>query len=142
MPSETGIVAHCNSNFRFAGLVRHVIQIAIGIGVLVIDGRRDYAFINGLAYRSRLDCTGRPKEMTGHGLSGTDLQTVLGMISENVFQGNGLRFVVVGGGSPMGIDLIDTRRLCFRNCKGLIHAMSKSLAFPVRGGYVKGVTGG
>ena len=68
VPAETGIVAHGDIDSNLSGLIRHVIEIAVGIGFLVVDGRRNDAGLDGFAASGSLDGAGGSQQVTGHGL--------------------------------------------------------------------------
>lgn len=54
---------------RFVG---HVVQVAFGVGVLQINGGREYLTVDGQRCKDCFDGTRGAQEMSGHGLSGAD----------------------------------------------------------------------
>ena len=62
--AEADIVITARS--RFAGGIRHVIEIAVGVGRLVVDGRRQAAVAQRLNAERGFQRAGRAEQMTGH----------------------------------------------------------------------------
>ena len=84
-------------------LLGNVVEVALGVGLFVIDSRRSNVVLDRLAYGGGLDGSGGAEEVPGHRLRGADGQTVLGMCPENVFQGKSFGTVVVGRRSAVSV---------------------------------------
>ena len=82
VPAEARIVAHREVDGERPGLVWNVVQVAIGIGFLVIDGGRDQTGLDGLAAGGRLDGPGGTQKMACHRLGGAHQEGIPGMVAE------------------------------------------------------------
>src|SRR3989304_5062079 len=83
----------------------NIVQVAVRVGMVQVDGGWDYPLLNREDTEDSLYSTGGPQEMAGHGFGGAHRQSV-GVGPENRFDGFGLHFIVEGGGSAVGIDVI------------------------------------
>lgn len=85
-------------------LIGHIVQIAIRIWVVQIDGRRNYALMQ---CQHRYDCfhrACRTKHMAGHGLGGTD-QNLRRFFSQRRFNRLRFRFIIQRRPGSMGVDI-------------------------------------
>src|SRR5690606_5383596 len=72
LAAEAEVVAHGNADRFLAGLVGHVVEVAVGVRFVEVDGRGDRAFLNGFRADDGLDAAGGAEEVAGHGLGGAD----------------------------------------------------------------------
>ena len=70
MPPKSKRVGECDVDCALAGLVGDVVEIAGGIRMLVVDGRRHDVVVDRQDRDHGLHAAGAPEEMTGHGLGG------------------------------------------------------------------------
>ena len=126
-----------------AGLrdVRRVVEVAIGIRVLVIDGRRDHARVDGHHAGGRLDAAGGTQEVTGHGLGRGD-GDLGGEVAEGTLDREGLAAVVDRGRGAVGVDVTHFGLLDAGLGEGAVEAERKALPFLILAGDVIGVAGG
>src|SRR5207245_2157331 len=64
--AEAERVAHGGADRDLARDVGDVVQVALRIGILVVDGRRQHAVLDGLDAGDRLDPATRPQQVAGH----------------------------------------------------------------------------
>src|SRR5215469_10519908 len=88
-----------------ARTVGNIIEIAQRIRVVEVDGRGSDLIANGQHSDARLEATGAPQQVTGHGLRGTDGQ--LGsMGAKGALECLGLDTVADIGGSAVRVDVL------------------------------------
>ena len=68
-----------------ARLVRHVVEVALRVGVPVVDRRRQHAVVERQRAHHRLDRAGRPEAVARHGLRRRDRELV-GVVAEDLLQ--------------------------------------------------------
>src|SRR3972149_3684966 len=71
------------------GLIGHVIQVALGVGVLIVDGGVDYAVPDRLQTGDALHGAGGAEGVADHGLGGADRYAV-SLVAEGLVVGGGL----------------------------------------------------
>src|SRR5262249_37817095 len=69
LPSETKTVAEYVLDFFFAGRIGHIVQIALRIGVFIIDCWRKHAFTQGHDRNDELNGAGRGDQVSDHALA-------------------------------------------------------------------------
>src|SRR5437588_7949773 len=66
--AEAEAVGDCPADTRLASLVRHVIEIAVRVGRLVIDGRVNQAALDRQGGRDQLDAARSAEQVADHAL--------------------------------------------------------------------------
>ena len=115
------------------GLVGHVVQAALGVGVVEIDGGRKLLVDERQHGDAGFESAGAAEQMAGHGLGAADLELVAqGVLAED--QLNGARFVAVAGrgGGGVGVDVAHLFRLDARVFERGPHAALRALRPPER----------
>src|ERR1700736_4479331 len=74
VPTKSKTVAHRRAGLPLAGFVGHVVEIALWIGVLIVDGGPDPARLERLDAGQALERARRAEHMTGHALGRRDDQ--------------------------------------------------------------------
>ena len=106
VPAETEAVGEDPAHPCLACLVRHVVQIASGIGRLVVDGGVDQAVLDGQGANDQLYATAGPERVTKHALGAAHGESA-GVIAEDLLDGLRLCFVTQRGAGPVSIDVLD-----------------------------------
>lgn len=70
MPAKAQGIAHGIGKGCRSSLVGDDVQVAFLIGLFVMDGRRDVAFLQGLDRDDRFDGSAGAQQMSGVGLGG------------------------------------------------------------------------
>src|SRR5262249_31486062 len=91
-------------HFHLAGCIRHVVQIALGIGDDLIDGRRNGVSFDGLCTNGHLDRAGRAEHMTGRAFGRTDRQ-FSGVLAEDRLDSLSFSNIALWGRSAMRVDI-------------------------------------
>ena len=89
--------------------VRHVVQVALGVGVLEVDRRRDDAVLDREHGGDRLDAAGRAEQVPGHRLGRAD-RDAPGVLAEDRLDRLGLDRVVELRRGAVRVDVVDLRR--------------------------------
>ena len=139
VPAETETVADGDVYFCLAGGVGYVVQIALVIRVLQIDGRVDDAIPDGKDGGGQLDGPGSSEEVAGHALGGTDEEAVVGVGPEGFFDSTGLADITHGGGGGVRIDVIHFLRIHPGMAQRHLHAAGDMGAFRVGCGQMIGI---
>ena len=106
MATETEIVRHRDLKRRVGHIldVRHVIEVAIRVGRLVIDRRWHHLLLEHLTADSRLDATSCSKEMANRTFRRRDLDLRRVIFKRNLVR-EGLEFVIERSRCPVGVDV-------------------------------------
>ena len=123
-----------------AGDGGHVVQVALRVGVLQVDGGRDNALVDGEHGRQGRQGAGAPQQVPHHGLGRADGHTV-GMLPQGPLDGQRLGHVVQGGAGAVGDDVVHLLRLQSGRSQGAAHGPGRHLPRGFRGGDVVGVAG-
>ena len=86
-------------------LVGDIVQIALGIGTVQIDGGRDDAGLQSLQAGDGFDGARCTQHMARHGLGGADEGRPGIFFTQGLLDGQGLRHVVQGRAGAVGIDV-------------------------------------
>ena len=83
-----------------------IVEVALGVGLLVIYGRRDLPSVHGQQGEDGFDPPGGPETVPRHALCGAhhDLAAV---VAKDRFDGHGFVKVVKRRGGSVGIDVIN-----------------------------------
>ena len=105
--TEAEAVAESDVHFRFARDVWHVVEIALRIRLIEIDGGGHDIFLHGHQAGGDFHSTRGTEKVTCHGLGGTNKQTVFRVGTEAAF--DRLRFTNIAqtGGGTVSIDVAD-----------------------------------
>src|SRR5205823_2735702 len=108
---QTGIVAAKTKrvidggvDFNLASSMRHVVEIAFGVGEIEIDGGRHGLFFDGLDANGHLDGAGRSEHVSGGAFGGTDGH-MAGMFAKNSLDGLGFAHITLRCGGAVGADI-------------------------------------
>src|SRR5439155_9223911 len=94
-PAEAERVRHHVTDLLLARLIRDVVEIALRIGHLVVDRRRDDPCLHDLCCDRRFQSAGRAEEMAGHRFRGADGDFVR-LVAEHPLDRERLDFVTDG----------------------------------------------
>lgn len=101
-----------------AGCAGDEVDVALGIGVVVVLGRGDEAVADGLHGGDGRDGSGRSHEVTDGGLDRSD-GDVVEVRTEHGAERVGFGGVVADGGGAVGVDVLDVARGQVRVVEGL-----------------------
>lgn len=88
----------------------HVIQVALGVGVMKVGSRRDHPAVDRQRTRGDLDRSDRPERVSDHRFDRADRDSV-GVIAEGQLERGRLMAVILLGARAVGVDVRDVRRL-------------------------------
>lgn len=127
MPAEPERIIDHRVDRQFPRCIRHIIQIAFGIGLLVIDRRRNDVRLDGLGADGHFHRAGRAEHVTGRALGGADGQFPR-VITENRF--DRLRFadVALRRRSAVGVDVGNVRGIQAGGTQSHPHAARRAFA--------------
>src|SRR5439155_27207175 len=109
------------------GHMGDVIEIALRIRVVEIDGRGEHAVADGQQADDRLDAAGGRDQVPHHALGAGDPDLV-GVVPEGPLDGERLDRVVDGGAGPVRVDVVDVRGIEPRVGQSLFHAGDRATA--------------
>src|SRR3990172_12691718 len=89
-----------------AGLVGNVVEVAVGIADLVVDGRRNGSMAHSQYGDDRLDRPGPSEDVASHRLRRGDWHPI-SILAESELDGGGLGRVLGHGRSAVGVDVAD-----------------------------------
>jgi len=135
-------VGHGSLNLTFLrlveGEVQFVIYIRIIIILLVVDGRRDHAFLDGQNRGDGLYGACSSEKMSSHRLSRTQAHLV-GMLLEHAKDRLHLRRVSQWCGCSVHVDVVDLLRTHARILQSGFHDQNRARSFRVCRRHVVGV---
>ena len=117
---------------RFAGRVGDVIQVALGVGRLVVDRRRQHVVADRQQADDQLGGAGRGDQMPHHALGARD-RDLVGLVAEDALDRQRLDLVVDFGARAVGVDVVDVVEVQLRRRPG---AIRRHLAAPRPSGCV------
>ena len=120
MPAEAKRVGHGVLEGGVTGDVGDVVQVALGVGLVVVDGGGEFAAGEGQGRYHQLDAAGGAQRMADRGLGGGDGDLFRGG-AEDLFDGFGFGQVTQLGGRAMGVDVADLLGIEFRFFDGFGH---------------------
>lgn len=138
MSAETEGIVQNGGNRAFASCLGHVIEVALGIGLVQIDGWGDDAGFDGFQAGDHFDGSGTAEEVTGHGFGGTD-PDFTSVIAEDGFDGLGFADIALGGGGSVGVDIGDAIWGGVGDFQSPFHGAGGSGPFRGWGGHVIGI---
>ena len=140
MAAEAEGVVRDGVDFHLAGLVGYVVEVAVRVGGLVVDGRRDGAGLDRLAAGGHFDSAGGTEHVPGCSLGGADGQAS-GVFTKNRLDGLGFADVALRGGGAVGVDVGNVVRVESAGVERHAHGACAAFAFRRGGGHVVGVGG-
>mmetsp|Transcript_4969 Transcript_4969/g.16517 ORF Transcript_4969/g.16517 Transcript_4969/m.16517 type:complete len:213 (-) Transcript_4969:970-1608(-) len=107
VPAEAEVVGDSNLDGLLGDVldVRHVVEVAVRVGGLVVDRRRHDARLEHLAHDRRLDAARRTQEVAGGALGRRDLHLV-GVLPKHTLVRHRLELVVVRGRRAVRVDVV------------------------------------
>jgi len=127
------------ADFLLAGDVGDVVEVALGVGVVEIDGGGDQRIADGHGAGGGLYGAGCAQEVAGHRFAGADYEAVFGVVAEDGFDGFGLADVADSGRGAVSVDVIDVVVVDAGPIEGHAHAADRALAFGEGRGHVVGI---
>ena len=106
MSAEAQAVAQSVLHLHLTAHIRHIVQIALRVGLLVVDGGRRELVAEGQCGEHGLDAACAAQQMAGHAL-GADDGDVLGVVAEDGVDSGSLAAVVHVGAGAVGVDVVD-----------------------------------
>src|SRR5437588_12255271 len=138
LPAEAEAVHERGSHFHAAGLVGHVVEVAFGVVVAVVDGWGHDTVVDGLYAGEGRHGAGRAERVAYHALIGGD-SYFIGAVAHGALDGVGFGDVVEGGGRAVGADVVDVIRGEAAVLHGACHGEGRARAAGGRSGQVVGV---
>lgn len=132
MTAEAEVVAESNVNFRFASDVWDIVQIALGILLIEVDGRWDDVVFHRHQTGGDFHPTGCAKKVSGHGFGGADDEAVFGVITEGALDSFGFANIAEASGGAMGVDVADFVCVDFSVLESHGHAACGTFALGMR----------
>src|SRR5687767_1653004 len=126
-------------DFRLAGLVRNVIEIAFRIGDLVVYRRRQFLFADRKHRDNRFDPASGPEGMPGHRFSRADGKAVTRMFAEYLLDRQRFELVVVGRRRAVLVHVTDLFRRAASILDRALHNPDRTRTGFVRHRYMEGV---
>ena len=139
MAAEAEGVVERDTDFLLPGGVGDVVEVALGVGIVEIDGGRGYRIADGEGADGGLDGAGGTEEVAGHGLTGTDKEAVLCVSAKEGLYRLGLADVADAGRGAVRVDVIDFVGVDAAFIEGHFHAADGSFALGEGGGHVIGI---
>ena len=108
-PPKPKLFESATSTLLSPGHVRDVVEVAIRVGVVEIDGWGKHAVADGQEADDRLDAAGRGDQVAHHALGAGDRHLV-GRLAEGPLDRQGLDRVVDRSAGAVGVDVVDVVR--------------------------------
>src|SRR5947207_742783 len=124
-----------------AGDVGDVVEVAFGVGFVVVDGGGQVAAGEGEGGDDQFDAAGGAQGVADGGFGGGDGE-FFGGGSEDLFDGFGFGEIAQFGGGAVGVDVADLFGVDFGFADGVGHGGGGAGAVFIGGGDVAGVAGG
>ena len=100
--------------------MRHVVEVALGIGVIEVDGRRRHLITQRKNAENTFDYAGGTQQVAGHRLGRAHRETC-GMSPKSLFDRDGFRAISEHGRGRVGVQILDCRRIEPRIAQGIAH---------------------
>lgn len=104
MPAETERIGESEGEVRLDGLVGRIVEVALGVGAVEVDGRRNDPLLEGEDRRDGFRRACGAEHVAVHRLSRTDVALVR-EVAEGDLDGVGLSHVVELGAGAVGVDI-------------------------------------
>src|SRR4029077_6672238 len=137
VPAEAEGVRKRQLDVELAGALRDVIEVALGIRVLEVDGRGRAPLFDRFHRDDRLDGSGGPQQVAHHRLGRADRNPV-GRLPEDVLHRQRFCDVAQLGRGAMRIDVAHVLRRNAGFDQGALHGLRRTRAHRVGGGDVAG----
>mmetsp|Transcript_25434 Transcript_25434/g.74982 ORF Transcript_25434/g.74982 Transcript_25434/m.74982 type:complete len:504 (+) Transcript_25434:228-1739(+) len=143
VPAEAEVVGDSNLDGLLGDVldVRHVVEVAVRVGGLVVDRRRHDARLEHLAHDRRLDAARRTQEVAGGALGRRDLHLV-GVLPKHTLVRHRLELVVERRRGAVRVDVLHLLRRHARRLHRRLEARRHPLPLRVRRGDVVRVARG
>ena len=122
VPAKAQTVAQCVGHVLGAAHVRHIVQVALRVGLRVMDGGRGKLVPQGQRREHGFHAARAAQQVAGHALGAHDGQ-LLGVLPEHRVDGSGLAGVVHMGAGAVGVDVVHLFRGDAGVGQGLLHAV-------------------
>ena len=109
LPAKSKAIAQDMPAAGVAGFVRDVVEIAIAVGRLVVDRRRQSPVAQGHQADDQFSHTGGREQMARHALGARDGRAI-GLAAEDLLDRRRLDLVVGRRARAVGVDVVDIRR--------------------------------
>ena len=139
-PPEPEGVGQDDPHIRLAGLVGHIVQVALRVGVFIVDGGVDRPIDYGPDAGHRLKRPRRPQGVAYHRLGGADGDLV-SLLSEQAPNGGSLHGIVKERGCAVGIDVVNLLQAHSGVLQSPTHRHDRTLARLLRMDGVECITG-
>src|SRR5919202_152921 len=126
---------------RLARALGHVVEVAIGVGLLVVQRRRQHAAAHRLDAHERLDRAGRAEQVPDRQLRRGHRRRGIRAVEDRLDRDR-LDLVVERRAGPVGVDVADVARGGARVLERREHRLARAAALGVRLGDVEGVVRG
>jgi len=127
-------------DLHFAGLVGNVVEVAVGVGGIVVDGLRHDVGLERLAADGHLHRAGGPEHVAGGAFCGADGEAP-GMVPEDGLDGLCLADVALRRGGAVGVDVGNVFGVEAAGGQRGPHGARAAFAAGRWGGHVVGVGG-
>ncbi len=138
MAAEAEGIAQGGIDLALAGLVGHVIEIALRIGIIEIDRGREKIRLDRLDAGDEFHRTGRAEEVTRHRLGRAD-RDIFGVVTEDGLDRVAFHHVAHWSGGAVRVNVIDLVQGQARAFDRVLHGLHRANA--ARRGHVIGVGG-
>src|SRR4051812_27745200 len=105
-PAEAEGVAERVFHTRFARVIRDAIEIALGVLIVQINGRRQALILQRQNRDASFESAGAAEQVPGHRFRGAD-GNLLRMFAEKILDGLGFEHVTNGSRRPVRVDVAD-----------------------------------
>ena len=140
MAAEAEGVVGDGVDLHFAGLVGDVVEVAVGVGGLVVDGRRHGVGLERLAADGHLHRAGGPEHVAGGAFCGADGEAA-GVVAKDGLDGLCLADVALRRGGAVGVDVGNILGVESAGGQCRPHGACAAFAAGCGGGHVVGVGG-
>ncbi len=141
MAAEAEGVGHGVLDVGAAGDVGDVVEVALGVRFVVVDGWGELGVLEGEGGDDEFDAAGGAEGMAEGGFGGADLDG-FGGGAKDFFDGLGFGEVAEFGGGAVGVDVVDLIRIDFGFAEGFFHGGGGTGAVFIGGGDVAAIAGG
>ncbi len=106
MTAEPERITHGPANPHIPGLVGHVVQVALRIGIVEVDGRGNGSMVHAHDCSHQFHAATGTEEMTDGGFGAADGEFA-SMSAEHILDRSGLRNITEGSAGSVGIDIVE-----------------------------------
>src|SRR6266702_1186785 len=131
VPAKSEAVRDGFAHVLAARLIGHIVEVALRVGVFIVDRRVDHAAVDREQRCDRLDRAGGAEQVTDHGLGAADRDLVC-MVAERKLQRLRFSRVVELCRSSVRVDVIDVVRFESGIAQRQGHGLGRRLTGPIR----------